>query len=159
LEHVVAAIRADGIAVYVYRRTPLLEFLQIRRSGSTNEYQRTWQTVYGGVEPGETAVQAALRELKEETGLTPLLMWQVEYLETFFFMPRDYVAVMPVFAVEVSADAAIALNDEHTEWRWVPEARLDNAFMWRSQREALQCLLQDLRGNSQAMGFLTVKLP
>lgn len=153
------AIRADGVAVYVYRRTPLLEFLQIRRSTSTNEYQQTWQTVYGGVEQGETAPQAALRELKEETGLAPMLMWQVEYLETFYFMPHDYVLLMPVFAVEVPAHAAISLNHEHTEYRWVPEAHLNGAFMWRSQREALKCLLEGLRGDSAAMHFLAVKLP
>ena len=153
------AIRADAVAVYVYRRTPLLEFLQIKRSAATGEYQQSWQTVYGGVEEGETAIQAALRELKEETGLVPALMWQVEYLESFYFMPRDYVVVMPVFAVEVPANAPITLNHEHTECRWVPEAHLDSAFMWRSQREALKCLLEGLRNGSPAMTFLAVKLP
>ena len=95
-----AVVRADGIAVYVYRRMPLLEFLQVRRSAVAGEYEGSWQTIYGGIHPGETATQAALRELREETSLTPIRMWQVEYLETFYFRPKDYVAMMPAFAVE-----------------------------------------------------------
>jgi len=152
-------IRADGVAVYVYRRTPLLEFLQVRRSAKTGEYQQSWQTVYGGVEKGESAVAAAQRELREETGLTPSLMWQVEYLESFYFMPHDYVLVMPVFAVEVPANAIITLNEEHDEFRWIPEAHLETTFMWRTQREALKFLLEGLRSPSLAMQFLIVKQP
>ena len=152
-------VRADGVAVYVYRRTPLLEFLQVRRSGATGEYQGSWQTVYGGVEAGETAVAAAVRELKEETGLVPKVMWQVEYLETFYFMPEDYVLMMPVFAVEVGREAEVRLNEEHDEFRWVQEAVLDNYFMWRTQREALRILLEALRNPTEAAGFMAIPVP
>jgi len=152
-------VRADGIAVYVYRRVGAgVEFLQILRAKSTGEYQQTWQTVYGGVEKGESAVQAALRELLEETGLKPAAMWQVEFLETFYFMPHDYVLVMPVFAVEVAAEAAIVLGEEHDDFRWVPEAEIGKAFMWRTQREALAHVLDALRQESPAMEWLRVKL-
>ena len=105
-----ADVRADAVAVYVYRRMPGVEFLQVRRSAATGEYQGSWQTVYGGVHAGETAMAAAVRELKEETGLVPVAMWQVEYLETFYFMVKDYVLLMPVFAVEVGREAAVVLN-------------------------------------------------
>lgn len=164
-------IRADGIAVYVYRRTPGgYEFLQIRRSAQTGEYQQSWQIVYGGVERAraadgtlgawkETAVQAALRELLEETGLTPIRLWQVEYLESFYFRPHDYVLLMPVFAAEVAPRAAVTLNAEHDAHRWTPHALLDSAFMWRTQREALHIILDVLQHGSAAMPFLTVPLP
>lgn len=151
-----AVIRADGIAVYVYRRMPLLEFLQVRRSAVAGEYEGSWQTVYGGILPGETATQAALRELKEETSLTPARMWQVEYLETFYFRPKDYVAMMPVFAVEVARDAVITLNEEHDAIRWIQEALLDNFFMWRTQREALHVLLDTLRNPGDTKRFLEI---
>jgi len=147
------------VAVYVYRRTPLLEFLQIRRSANTGEYQGSWQTVYGGIKAGETAVQAALRELKEETGLAPGAVWQVEYLESFYFMAKDYVVMMPVFAVEVGREAEVTLNAEHDAARWVQEARIDSSFMWRTQREALHILLESLRNDAGARGFLDVPVP
>jgi dATP pyrophosphohydrolase len=152
-------IRADGVAVYVYRRVTggLVELLQVHRSTSTGEYQKSWQTVYGGVEKGETAVATAIRELREETRLEPVKMWQVEYLESFYFMPHDYVLVMPVFAVEVEAGAAITLNDEHDAFRWVPEAHVGVSFMWRTQREAIAFMLEQLRRPGMAEGFLRIK--
>ena len=153
-----SVVRADAVAVYVFRRTPLLEFLQIRRSANTDEYQGSWQTVYGGVKDGETAVQAAVRELMEETGLAPLVMRQVEYLESFYFMEKDYVVLMPVFAVEVARDAEVTLNAEHDAARWVQEARIDSSFMWRTQREALHILLEALRNDTGSRGFLEVRV-
>jgi dihydroneopterin triphosphate diphosphatase len=159
-------IRSDGIAVYVYRKTPgVLEFLQIRRSINTGEYQQSWQTVYGGIHKNaagkftETAAQAALRELHEETALVPIALWQVEYLESFYFMPHDYVLVMPVFAAQIDPAAPITLNEEHDDFRWVPEPLLNQSFMWRTQREALQILLQSLHNPTAARRFLTVDLP
>lgn len=151
-------IQSDGIAVYVFRRAgDSYEFLQLLRSVTTGEYQQSWQIVYGGIEPGETAVAAALRELREEAGLAPRLMFQAEYLEMFYFQHTDYVTVMPVFAVEVFADDPITLNHEHTAWRWVPEAEIAQKFMWRSQREALAIILEALRNPGAAMKLLTVK--
>ena len=154
-------IRADGVAVYAYRRAPgRIEFLQIRRA--SGEYAQTWQAVYGGVERlrdgkwAETAVQAALRELREETGLVPVRMFQVEYVEQFYFRPKDYVCVMPVFAAEVAVDAVVKLNDEHDSQRWVPEQQVETMFMWRSQREALREIIRTLQQGSAGLGYLTI---
>jgi dATP pyrophosphohydrolase len=156
-------IRADAIAVYLYRRRgtkakPRYEFLQLLRSASTGEYQHSWQPVYGGVDKKEATIAAALRELKEETNLVPVRMFQVEYLESFYFMPHDYVLVMPVFGAEIAADAVIALNDEHTDFRWVPEGKIKSAFMWRTQVEALTHLRSALHRPTAAGRFLEIDL-
>ena len=150
---------SDAIAVYVYRRRGgELEFLQLLRSATTGEYQQSWQVVYGGIEAGETAVGAAIRELREETGLFPRGMFQVEYLEMFYFQHKDYVTVMPVFGVEVSVDDAITLNDEHTASRWIAAAEVAANFMWRSQREAIAVILETLANPGPALELLTVDL-
>lgn len=154
-----AQIRADGIAVYVYRRNgAALEFLQLHRSASTGEYQQSWQICYGGIHPGETAVQAALRELREETGLTPRELSQVEYLEDFYFRPHDYVLMMPVFAARVDAADPITLNEEHTAFRWVAATDVATHFMWRTQREALRIIEEEIRTPGLAADLLRVDL-
>ena len=60
-------VRPDMVAVYVVRPDESgtsHEFLQLRRSAG--DYMGgTFQTIRGTSEPGETAVQAALRELRE----------------------------------------------------------------------------------------------
>jgi len=153
-------IRADGVAIYVYRKLEgRLEFLQMQRVGHGDPYAHTWQTVYGSVEKGETAVQAAWREFREETGLTAITMWQIEHLESFYFLEKDYVCVMPVFAVEVPAHARPVLDHEHEGYRWVPETQLSTAFMWRSQHQALAAVCEMIHNGSAAAKFLKVAEP
>jgi dATP pyrophosphohydrolase len=104
----------------------------------------------------ETAVAAAKRELLEETGLVPVRMFQVEYVETFYFRPSDAVLLMPVFGVEVDAGAEVVLNEEHDGVRWVGVGEIGEKFMWRTQREALAILLEQLRGGGEAGGMLEI---
>jgi dATP pyrophosphohydrolase len=164
----VPPIRPTAVAVYVFRSETgaadsagprAVELLQIRRSAKAASHHHSWQTVYGGIEPGETAVEAALRELREETGLAPARMFQVEYLETFYFRPTDSLLLMPVFGVEVPAHAQVTLNHEHDAFRWIPENQISTAFMWRTQREALGFLLAFVHHGSPAMEFVTIALP
>jgi len=155
-----ADVRADGIAVYVWRWANQpggdIELLQIRRSGKTGEYQHSWQIVYGGINPGEKAYQTAQRELLEETALVARAMHQVEYLESFYFMPHDYVLIMPVFAARVDHGDAITLNEEHDAYRWVHERDVPTHFMWRTQREAVRFVLESIRTPSAAAPMLKV---
>jgi dihydroneopterin triphosphate diphosphatase len=155
-----ADLRADCVAVYVYRRRPDggLDFLQIRRTEDSLEHGAVWAVVYGGIEAGETAVQTALRELDEETGLRPHAMFQVEYLESFYFRQRDVVMLMPVFAVEVTGEPSIRLDADHDAYRWVPYEARDEQFLWRTQREAVDVIHQHLERPGQALPLLQIPL-
>ena len=68
-------IEVRVIDAYVYRTTSAgLLFLIIKRA-KTKMYEHIWQGVAGKIEEGETSWEAATRELKEETGLIPCLLY------------------------------------------------------------------------------------
>ncbi|HEV7298621.1 MAG TPA: NUDIX domain-containing protein [Tepidisphaeraceae bacterium] len=145
------------IAVFVVRRSADHghEFLQLRRSAS--EFMAgSWQIVRGKIESGETAVHAALRELLEETGLTPIEFYALCSVETFFLASRNTIMHVPVFCAFVDDTAAVTLNEEHDASRWVPRLRMRAAITWASERAVLREVLDDLLPNSLAKPHLRV---
>lgn len=152
------SLSVETIAVYVFRRAPEIELLQLHRADPGDAHPQTWQPVYGGVEAGETAPEAALRELAEETGLRPVRFFQVEFLETCYFRPRDRILMIPVFAAEVAADAPVVLDTEHDALRWVAPADVPASFLWRTQRDAIAVLLDQLERGGTAHERLRIAL-
>jgi 8-oxo-dGTP pyrophosphatase MutT (NUDIX family) len=144
-------IRTDIVEVFVFRRPPGrrgatgVELLQLRRvkppvSGS-------WQPIMGHIEQNETAVRAAVRELREETGFDAALcrgFWQLESLDTFFLAGSDTVMMCPLFAVEAPADFVPKLDDTHDAHRWVARDAADRAFLWPGQRAAVRQIVDDV---------------
>ncbi len=152
-----ARVKANRVAVYVYRINRAgPEFLQLHRSISSGDYALSWQTVYGGIKQNESAIDAAQRELREETGLSAVQLHQVEYLEGFYHRSRDRVTLLPVFAARVGGNAKIKLNSEHDAHRWVPLSQVAGLFVWRVQRQAIEIIVQDIIGESPARDLLRI---
>lgn len=78
-----------------------------------------WTQVTGGIEPGETAAQAAARELAEETGLVPEAFYSAGWVDHFYNPADDCIEVVPLFLAEVTPGAKVILDGEHTDWEWV----------------------------------------
>ena len=85
---------------------------------------RTWDFPKGGVEAGELPLQAAIREVEEETALTALeFRWGEVYRETAPYsggkIARYYVAFSPDgAAVSLPINPELG-RPEHHEFRWV----------------------------------------
>lgn len=107
---------------------------------------RNWDFPKGEVEPGETPLDAAMRETEEETGLTGLdFRWGEGYREVGPYGPRRKLARYYLAATgeaRVRLPIAPALGrPEHDEWRWV-----DFAEAARLLPERLQPVLAWARG-------------
>jgi len=134
----------DQIAALPYR--PCVGVMLANARGEVFVGQRidndapAWQMPQGGIDPGEEAETAALRELNEETGVTPDLvnieartkapvrydlphdlvprMWKGHYRgqeQSWFLMRfegRDH-------QVNIATD-----HPEFSEWRWLPASEL-----------------------------------
>jgi dATP pyrophosphohydrolase len=146
------------VTVFVVRPTTGdHEFLQLHRA-ATDYLGDTWQLVRGGIEPGETAVVAALRELREETGLTPREFYRLGSVETFYIPLEDTLWHSVAFCALVDAKTPIQLNDEHDDFRWVHRERMAGQSMWASERALLSDLFTDILDNGIAKPYLRVTL-
>jgi 8-oxo-dGTP pyrophosphatase MutT (NUDIX family) len=93
--------------------------LGIRRSGTDPWQPLKWNFPGGGIEPGESVVQGALRELREETGLVAHRQ-ELKYL----FSYRGYVLVH-VLGLNVSHLYIPSFDDrEHDQYAWRPLTQL-----------------------------------
>lgn len=105
-----------------------------------------WQFIAGGGEDDETPLQAAKREILEESGIHAE---QVTPLRSMCFVPTDIFSdeylhnwpadtyVVPEYAFGFDCRGSITLSQEHTECLWL---RFDEArakLKWDSNRTAL----------------------
>jgi dihydroneopterin triphosphate diphosphatase len=133
------------------------EFLQLLRA--PGKYMgETWQLVTGGIEPDETAWQTALRELREETGLTPAEFYQLDVVNTFYIARSDTIFHSPMFCAIVAPQAQVRLNPEHTDFRWTPRSRIESSLMWPGEKTALRELMAEILDNGPAKPYLRLEL-
>jgi len=85
----------------------------------TESLAGAWCQIAGKLEEGETAWAAALRELKEETGLTPQTFYSADICEQFYEPNRNAITLAPVFLAIIDAADQVVLNEEHSDHCWV----------------------------------------
>ncbi len=127
-----------------------LEVLALRR-GPNGRNPGSWETVHGTIEPGETPVQASLRELREETGLVPQKFYNLSRTEAFYQHKSDEVALIPVFAAFVLPDAALRLSAEHDRGEWLCVRDVAQRFAWPRERRAVEDILSIVGGGDAGL--------
>ena len=127
------------VSVYAFNITPEgPRYLALHRKVGIDRLGDTWQGVHGGIEKGETAVQAAIRELSEEAGAKAKRFWQIDFVESFYLPNENKIEFVPCFGALIDED--IELCAEHDAYKWLTLEEIKSAFIWRNQRVAIQQL-------------------
>ena len=146
-------VRVAFVDAYVLRMAPAgggLEVLALRRAPGGRS-PGSWETVHGHIEPGENPVEAALREVREETGLEPARLYNLSRVEAFYRHRTDEIALMPVFAAVVDGGTEARPSPEHDRVEWLAPAVATTRFAWPRERRALEDVLSILRSGDAGL--------
>ena len=137
------------MAIFVTRKSAS-EVLVVHRSPEQGGY---WHVVAGGVESGESVLEAAARELREETGLVAEVADGLEVTEYVYSLteePADRrarydpsVAHVEVtcFRVPAPDDWEPTLDWEHDDHRWCEPDEAVELLRWPATAGALRHLV------------------
>ncbi|MDQ2668049.1 MAG: Flp pilus assembly complex ATPase component TadA [Gemmatimonadota bacterium] len=103
-----------------------------------------WETVHGRIEAGEEPEDAAIREVREETGLAVERLYNVT-VQPFYLHKLHVVELAVVFAAFVDSSAPVTLGDEHSKFEWLDAGSAAARFFWPRERAALQEVLHLFR--------------
>ena len=148
--------RPDLVDVWPFRvRDGRAEVLLLHRAPG-RVLAGLWQGVSGSVEPGEEVVEAARREVHEETafdGAAIEAFYHLDYVAEFLWQPADALMTSAYFAIRVDPGTDPVLSHEHDAFRWVG---IDDALelaVWPAYREALARLRDNLLDPQRAPWF------
>lgn len=151
-------LKPTGVMVFVFKQ----EFekhkcLLLRRCC---KYLRgNWQMISGGINKMETASQAALRELFEETGLHPTQFYSGNIVEIYYDAERDIILTNPVFVVFVDEFQQVRLSpSEHDAFQWASPEDTVKILEFQQQQD---CFLKicDKFIKNKPMDFLRIDIP
>ncbi|MEW6654620.1 MAG: NUDIX pyrophosphatase [Bacteroidota bacterium] len=134
-----------------------LEFLLMKRSDK-EKYPRIWQMVTGTVDENEKAFQTALREIKEETGLTPEKLWIVPQMNSFYSHEKDELCFVPVFAALVKEKIEAFISSEHSELLWLDKENAKKLLAWKGQRSSVDAIYEYFTRKDKYLQFIEIDL-
>src|SRR5690554_6893855 len=121
-----------GVAAVIIRDDKIL---LLRRTGPL---KGTWGYVAGKIEASEKAWQAALREIKEETGLIPSELYSADIQEQFYEIGRDSIWIAPVFVGYILDEQEVKINEEHDDYKWVTPGEALQMLSFPGQRKIVK---------------------
>ena len=136
--------RPESVLVVVH--TDDGQVLQLLR----REPQGFWQSVTGSLQQGESPLKAALRELREETGLDGsagladggfINRYPIHPAWRHKYAPSVRENTEYVFHLALPERPDISLSDEHVDSRWLPREQAAAAAGSDTDRAAILALL------------------
>lgn len=131
-------IVSDSVDVYTFRRVNgRVRFLVLLRRPEI-ALGNTWHGIHGKVRHGETASQAALREVRETLGILPSSLYSADLIGQFYDHFSDSITLAPVFAAEMTGPGPVILSPDYVDFKWCDLEEAVTLLFSHAQRHALR---------------------
>lgn len=145
------------VEIHIFREKGYqLQFLLLKRAAK-EIYPGLWQMVSGKIRKKEKAYLAAIREMKEETSLTPVKLWIAPNVNSFYDSLNDTVTIIPVFAALVASKVDVKISHEHNEFRWFLLSEAKKRLAWEGQRKSVDIISQYYLKQRNFLNFVEIK--
>ena len=141
-------LRVGVVDVFVVRPRPDgWRVLALRRAAAVR-CPGAWEVVHGSIEPDERPEEAAVREVREETGLAVERLYNVT-VHPFYLHRAGVVQLAVVFTAFVAEPGDVTLGAEHDAHGWLTMAEAVERLFWPRTRANLRDALELLgRGDA-----------
>ena len=115
-------MKADIIVKSIIFNRNLGKVLLVQRSENDPTGANTWENAGGNVEYGETPEEAMKREIREETGITEIIIERVAYV-TIVNAKEPYLII--AYLCEAQTET-VTLSNEHQAFIWADKDECRN---------------------------------
>jgi dATP pyrophosphohydrolase len=150
-------IKVKQVDSYIYRNTATGPIYLMLKRNTGKYYEHLWQGVAGKIEKGETAWQAVVRELEEETGKKPVKVFVADHIASFYDARKDRLQMVPIFGIEVD-NSEVQLSEEHSEYKWVSFEEALTLLTWKGQKEGLRIVHDEIMSGDDRTRWSEINL-
>lgn len=131
-------IISDSVDVYLFRWVNgRVQFLILLRRPEV-ALGNTWHSVHAKVGEGETAYAAALRELRQTTGIAPRRFYSADLISQFYDHFSDTISLTPVFAALAEGPGPVIMSPDYSDFLWCDLEEAVARLLSNSQRWAVR---------------------
>ncbi|MEX1157669.1 MAG: NUDIX domain-containing protein [Thermomicrobiales bacterium] len=131
-------IVSDLVDTYLFRKINARpQFLVLRRRAEAPRGD-VWQSIHTRVAPGETAIDAARRDVQSSTGLVPIRFYSADYVAQFYDHGSDSIVLAPTLAAQVNPKSPVIVAPEYSDYAWCDLEETTSRLIYSAQRWAVR---------------------
>jgi 8-oxo-dGTP diphosphatase len=126
-----------GVVVQPGAEAPEVALIRVRNTKGKD----VWALPKGGAESGESREEAALREVREETGLDAEIVEPLDSITYWFLWPPEqvrYKKTVHLFLMRRTGGDPSGHDDEVEEVRFVPVSEAPRLLTYRTDKQVLE---------------------